>query len=112
MDVLPEVQVLVPINDLPQAPPVRQRIRIGVNIDGVLFGKETQYVRRTIRTVDRVAQMLAAGAREWFQECAAMCGAAHVFIVSYMTHPRMRDLYVIVGRWRVGAITRQSPGQP
>ena len=40
VDVLPEVQVLVPINDLPQAPPARQRIRIGVDIGGVLFGSE------------------------------------------------------------------------
>ncbi|MFM7979299.1 MAG: hypothetical protein ACKPKO_08290, partial [Candidatus Fonsibacter sp.] len=38
MDVLPEVQVIVPINDLPQAPPAQQRILIGVNIGGVLFG--------------------------------------------------------------------------
>ncbi|MFM7981119.1 MAG: hypothetical protein ACKPKO_17555, partial [Candidatus Fonsibacter sp.] len=66
MDALPEVQV--PIDDLPQAAPARQRIIIGVDIGGVLFGKETQDVRNTIRTVQRVAQMLAAGAWEWFQE--------------------------------------------
>ncbi|MFM7986866.1 MAG: hypothetical protein ACKPKO_46885, partial [Candidatus Fonsibacter sp.] len=93
VDVLPEVQVIVPINDLPQAPPARQRIRIGVCIGGVIFGKETQYVCRTIRTVERVAQMLAAGAREWFQECVAMCGAENVFIIKCMTHLRMRYLY-------------------
>ncbi|MFM7988811.1 MAG: hypothetical protein ACKPKO_56800, partial [Candidatus Fonsibacter sp.] len=92
-DVFPEVQALVPINDLPQAPPARQMIGIGVDIGGVLFGKETHDVRNTIPTVERVAQMLAAGAWEWFQECVAMFGAEHVFIISYMTHPRMRDLY-------------------
>ncbi|MFM7978961.1 MAG: hypothetical protein ACKPKO_06555, partial [Candidatus Fonsibacter sp.] len=67
VDVLPEVQLLVPIYDLPQAPPARPRISVGVDIGGVIFGKETQGVCRTIWTVERVARMLAAGARVWFQ---------------------------------------------
>ncbi|MFM7978609.1 MAG: hypothetical protein ACKPKO_04775, partial [Candidatus Fonsibacter sp.] len=93
VDVFPEVQVRAPINGLPQAPPARQRIRIGVELGGVLFGKETHVVHTTIRTAERVAQMLAAGARAWFEECVAMRGAENVFNISDMTHTRMRDLY-------------------
>ncbi|MFM7982613.1 MAG: hypothetical protein ACKPKO_25150, partial [Candidatus Fonsibacter sp.] len=72
--VLPEAQALVPINDLPQAPPAQYKIIIGVDIGGVLFGSEPNHVRMTIRTVEPVAQTVAAGAREWFE--------AYVFIVS------------------------------
>ena len=93
MDVLLEVQVIVPINDLPQAPPARQRVRIRVDMGGVLCGKETQYVRRTIRTVERVVQMLAAGARVWFEECVEMCGAMNLFIINYLCNPIMQGLY-------------------
>ena len=82
MDVLPEVQALVPVNDLRQAPPAQQRIRIGVGIGGLLFGSEPNHVRIPIRTAERVAQMVAVGARDWFEECVAHCGAANVFIVS------------------------------
>ncbi|MFM7984457.1 MAG: hypothetical protein ACKPKO_34540, partial [Candidatus Fonsibacter sp.] len=63
-----------PINDLPKTQSAKQTIRIGVDIGGVLFGKERLDVRNTIRTVERDAPMLAAGARELFQERVAMWG--------------------------------------
>ncbi|MFM7981581.1 MAG: hypothetical protein ACKPKO_19915, partial [Candidatus Fonsibacter sp.] len=64
-----------------------QRIITGVDIGGVLFGSEPNHVHRTVRTVERVAQMVAASAREWFEECVAMCGAEKVFITNYMNIP-------------------------
>ena len=48
---------------------------------------------RNISTPADVVRMLAAGAREWFEERVANCGPENVFIISYVGSQRLRGVH-------------------
>ena len=83
--------MILPIIDMPQSPPSQTKVCMGVDLGGVLVAKAPSRMLRNIRTPADVAPMLAAGAREWSEECVAKCGPEHVFIISYVGSPRLRD---------------------
>ena len=103
---LPEPPLILPILELPQASQARTRARMGVDRGGVLVAKVPSRLLRTIRTPAYVAVMLAAGAREWFQEYVLNCGRGSVFIISYVVSQRLRDMfssYLFAGHGLIGA---------
>ncbi|MFM7984283.1 MAG: hypothetical protein ACKPKO_33665, partial [Candidatus Fonsibacter sp.] len=62
-----------------QPPPAPgRRVRMGVDLCGVLLVNWPARLLQNIHRPQDVAQGLVAGAMEWFEECVATCGAWHV----------------------------------
>ena len=59
----------------------------------MFLAKERHYVLRKDQTVEQVARVRAAGARECLEERMAHGGAYNVFIIRYVCSRSMRNLY-------------------
>jgi len=89
-----EVAVVPP--SVPQwlpRPPGR-RVRIGVDLGGVLLPKMPTNQLGKLRTQADLSSLgYVPGAQEWFAEAVAQCGAEDIYVISYVSSQRLRNLF-------------------
>jgi len=78
----------------PPTPPGRRWVRIGVDLGGVLLPKFPTNRLGKLRThADLSSLGYAPGAQECFANAVAECGPEHIYVISYVSNQRMRELF-------------------
>ena len=76
---------------LPRTP--GRRVRIGVDLGGVLLPKMAMNQLGKLRTQADLSSLgYVPGAQEWFAGAVAQCGAGDIYIISYVRSQRLRNM--------------------
>ena len=91
----------------PPTPPGRRWVRIGVDLGGVLLPKFPTNRLGKLRThADLSSLGYAPGAQEWFANAVAQCGPENIYVISYVSSQRLRELFSFYVCGPSGLLTR------